>query len=59
MIDRDPEAMTNLIIKALERAGQRGILLTGGGALSEGRVTDHVFTLEAAPHDWLFPAWRR
>ena len=56
MIDRDPAAMTNLAIQALERSGQRGILLTGGGgALSPERVPDYVFLLDAIPHDWLFP----
>jgi sterol 3beta-glucosyltransferase len=55
MIDRDPEEMTDLIIDALECSQQRGILLTGGGALSQERVPDHVFPLDSIPHDWLFP----
>jgi UDP:flavonoid glycosyltransferase YjiC (YdhE family) len=56
MIDRDPEAMTTLVIKALERSRQRGILLNGGGgALSRERVPDQVFLLDAIPHNWLFP----
>jgi UDP:flavonoid glycosyltransferase YjiC (YdhE family) len=56
MIDRDPTEMTRLAVHALERAEQRGILLTGGGgALSREQVPDSVFLVDAVPHDWLFP----
>jgi UDP:flavonoid glycosyltransferase YjiC (YdhE family) len=52
---RDPEEATALVLAALERAGQRGILLTGWGGLSQADLPAHVFKLEAIPHDWLFP----
>ena len=55
MIDRDPEELTDLAVNALERAGQRGILLTGWGALIKTVVPDSVFLADAIPHEWLFP----
>jgi UDP:flavonoid glycosyltransferase YjiC (YdhE family) len=30
-------------------------LLTGWGGLQQSDLPDHIFKLEAAPHDWLFP----
>lgn len=52
---RDPQAQTRLVLEALERAGQRGVLATGWGGLAAADLPAHVFLLEAAPHDWLFP----
>ncbi|HTO54160.1 MAG TPA: glycosyltransferase [Myxococcota bacterium] len=51
----DPAALTREVVGALERAGQRGILLSGWGALAGMSLPESVFALEAAPHDWLFP----
>lgn len=55
MPDRDPQGMTDMVVQALERTGQRGILVAGGGALSRGGMPNHVFVLDSVPHDWLFP----
>jgi len=55
MTSRDPEATTALVVEALARAGRRGVLLTGSGALSGDDLPDEIFPLESAPHDWLFP----
>lgn len=55
MSDRNPERMTEIALKALEASGQRGILMTGWGGLTQADLPNHVFKLEAAPHDWLFP----
>jgi sterol 3beta-glucosyltransferase len=52
---QEPEALTTLIIDALEQCGQRGLLLTGWGGLRAARVPDSVFVIDAAPHPWLFP----
>jgi sterol 3beta-glucosyltransferase len=46
---------TELVVRALARAGQRGILLTGWGGLSETAASDDVFVINSVPHDWLFP----
>lgn len=50
--------LTRLAVGALERAGQRGILLTGWGGLGEARPSERVLVLDAAPHDWLMPRAR-
>jgi sterol 3beta-glucosyltransferase len=55
MSTRNPEEMTALVLQALERTKQRGLLLTGWGGLSQSALPDHVFKIEYAPHDWLFP----
>jgi sterol 3beta-glucosyltransferase len=47
---------TDLVIDALKRSGQRGILATGWGGLSKiGTNHEGIFILESAPHSWLFP----
>jgi UDP:flavonoid glycosyltransferase YjiC (YdhE family) len=53
--NRDAEAVTRLVLRALRRAGVRGVLATGWGGLREVEQSDQFFALEAAPHDWLFP----
>lgn len=52
---RDPEETTTLIVRALALAGQRGVLLTGWGGMSEGKWPESVYVAESIPHDWLFP----
>jgi sterol 3beta-glucosyltransferase len=55
MHDRDAAAATALVLDALRRAGQRGVLQTGWGALGEVPRSDRVFPVGPVPHDWLFP----
>jgi sterol 3beta-glucosyltransferase len=55
MHNRDPEAVTRLVVEALERCGQRGVLLTGWSGLRSTERSDRVFFLNNVPHDWLFP----
>jgi sterol 3beta-glucosyltransferase len=47
--------MTTVVVKALELSGQRGVIATGWGGLTAEIGPDHVYFLEAVPHDWLFP----
>ena len=54
MHNRDPEAVSRLVIDALGQAGQRGVLLTGWSGMRAER-SDRVFFLNNVPHDWLFP----
>jgi sterol 3beta-glucosyltransferase len=54
----DPRALTREIVRALELAGLRGVLLSGWGALEGVELPETVFALEGAPHDWLFPRVR-
>lgn len=55
MNNRNPEEVTEIVLKALDRCKQRGILLTGWGGLSKADLPDHVFKIESIPFDWLFP----
>lgn len=51
----DPRRMTGMVVEALALAGQRGLLASGWGGLSATVNAEHVFALESAPHDRLFP----
>lgn len=52
----DPEGVTGMIVEALTRAGRRGVLATGGGAINgQHASTKHAHVIDAAPHDKLFP----
>ena len=51
----DPERTVGLVTRALERAGQRGILLAGGSGLRTGQLSEHVISIDFVPHAWLFP----
>jgi len=50
----DPQAATRLVVGALARTGERGIVLAGGSGLETGHLSEGVFSIDAAPHDWLF-----
>lgn len=55
MTGQNPKALTEIILTALKDTGQRGILLTGWGGMSNADLPDDVLQLEAVPHEWLFP----
>lgn len=55
MAGREPEHMTRVVLQALRRSGQRGLLVTGWGGLTGADLSDDVFVIDSAPHDWLFP----
>jgi UDP:flavonoid glycosyltransferase YjiC (YdhE family) len=55
MGNRDPERTTRIILGALARSGQRGVLLTGWGGLRRTDLPESVFMADNIPHDWLFP----
>lgn len=55
MNSNDPQATTDLMVEALQMTGQRGILLTGWGALGQRPLPPSIHTVESIPHDWLFP----
>ncbi|KAF2096051.1 UDP-Glycosyltransferase/glycogen phosphorylase [Rhizodiscina lignyota] len=52
----DPNAMTELIFKAVRKTGQRVLLSKGWGGMGadELHIPDSVFILGNVPHDWLF-----
>lgn len=49
-----PVRTTATVVEALALAGQRGILASGWGGLA-APLSEHVYMLDAAPHDRLFP----
>jgi sterol 3beta-glucosyltransferase len=55
MTGRDPYKRTRIVLEALARTGQRGVLTTGWGGLARADVPKQVCVLEQVPHDWLFP----
>ncbi|HRF96542.1 MAG TPA: glycosyltransferase, partial [Aggregatilineales bacterium] len=55
MSSNDPQATTELIMDAVKKAGVRAIIYSGWAGLSADDVPSHIFLLESAPHEWLFP----
>ncbi len=55
MMSRRAEQTTRITLDALKQSGQRGLIATGWGALSQSDLPDEVFLIESVPHDWLFP----
>lgn len=52
---RTGEKRSKIILEALEKSGQRGLLVSGWGGLKASNLPQHVFMAESIPHDWLFP----
>ena len=55
MSGRDPQRLAALVLEALAKSAQRGVLLTGWGGMRALSVPDEVYVLDSAPHGWLFP----
>jgi sterol 3beta-glucosyltransferase len=55
MVDHEREAITRLIVEALEIADCRAILLGGWSELGEAELPDSILPIDFAPHEWLFP----
>ncbi|KAL6002092.1 hypothetical protein ACLOJK_037540 [Asimina triloba] len=52
---QEPEKMTKIMVEALERTGQRGIINKGWGGLgNSAEPKEFVYLLDNCPHDWLF-----
>lgn len=54
MIARDPEEMIDMVIRALQMTGKRGIIGSGWSKLSIAAQGD-IYIIDAVPHHWLFP----
>ncbi|KAF5624292.1 sterol glucosyltransferase, partial [Fusarium sp. NRRL 25303] len=54
IVVKDPQALTNMILKAVELAGVRAIVSKGWGGVGVGEVPDNVYLIGNCPHDWLF-----
>jgi sterol 3beta-glucosyltransferase len=57
IIEQDPIAITQLIIKAVLKSGQRAILDAGWANLGDLELPPQIHRVQSAdaPHDWLFP----
>lgn len=55
MNNRDAAHVTDVVVNALMKARQRGILVTGWGGLADAHLPDEILPMESVPHDWLFP----
>ena len=55
MHNRDANRVTDIVSRALDRSGQRGILLTGWEGMVKVPVSDRLYSVGEVPHMWLFP----
>lgn len=55
MTSRNPTSTVDMMLTALERTGQRGIIHRGWAGLEADTMPDYVFLVDYAPHEWLFP----
>ena len=55
MVNRKPEETTDLVLQALTRTGQRGVLSSGWGGLKKDELPETVFMIGSIPFSWLFP----
>ena len=55
MVNSKPEQTTGLVLQALARAGQRGVLSAGWGGLKKSELPETVFMVDSLPFGWLFP----
>jgi sterol 3beta-glucosyltransferase len=55
LLSRGSEKASRIVLDALKQSGQRGVMATGWGGLSQSDLPDEVFSVESVPHDWLFP----
>jgi UDP:flavonoid glycosyltransferase YjiC (YdhE family) len=55
MTNSKAEDTTRLVIEALARTGQRGVLSAGWGGLSQKDLPDSVQMIGSTPFSWLFP----
>jgi sterol 3beta-glucosyltransferase len=49
------QARAQIVIEALQKSSQRGLLASGWGGLRAGDLPETIFMIDQAPHDWLFP----
>ena len=55
MTDKNNEKLATILVEALKKTRQRGILLSGWGGLGHKNLPKTILRMDAAPHDWLFP----
>jgi UDP:flavonoid glycosyltransferase YjiC (YdhE family) len=50
----DPNALTKLVLDAVQKTGVRALVSKGWGGLSADNAPDNVYFIGNCPHDWLF-----
>jgi len=55
MSSRKPEETTKLVLEALAKTRQRGVILSGWGGMHLEALPPYVYKLESIPFSWLFP----
>ena len=55
MPNSKPEVIADLVVQALARSGQRGVLSAGWGGLKKADLPDSVYMVGSLPHSWLLP----
>ncbi len=55
MSSSKPEEAADLVLQALARTEQRGVLYEGWGGLKKEQLPGNVFMTGSIPHTWLFP----
>ncbi|MBN1963772.1 MAG: glycosyltransferase family 1 protein [Anaerolineae bacterium] len=54
-VEHEAEAITRLIVAAVELAGVRAVLAGGWSGLGATDLPDTILPSDGVPHDWLFP----
>jgi len=54
MTGRDPQALTDIIVQAVEQSRQRAILQSGWTGMGGEHLPPSIYLLDSAPHNWLF-----
>ncbi len=55
MGSRNPVETADLVLKAIDKTGQRAILQSGWGGLAMENLPETVLIVDSVPHSWLFP----
>ncbi len=55
MVGGDPAQLTAAVIEAVQKTGQRAVLATGWGGLTQQTLPSEILALESVPHEALFP----
>ena len=54
MVNKDAERINDIVVEALNKTNNRGVILSGWGGVKNQSSNDLLY-LESAPHDWLLP----
>ena len=55
IVHEDPEAVTDLVVDAVQQSGCRAVLQHGWSGLGKRALPDCIYPTGYVPHSWLFP----